>query len=147
MILQCIWNRSSKSLSHFFTMLERYEKLIQFLLNQDSNQHIACESLKKFWGNSRFLLSLYLDEYEARNLLSKKTILNWALKEIELKTDEANDYKMHWDIILNIFSKMASRANAIKKEMMKVSTIIRNNWFSSLILQCQILPNMKRISN
>ena len=119
--------------------MERYHNVLEFMINKESDQLLALESLKKVWNKSYFHVALIIEYLLKSQLIVYKVIINWIFKEIEKGEEIKLQFYPYYEILLNFLNKMCNKSKAIKQEVKKVIFPI-NNYFKYDRLQTM---NMK----
>eukprot|EP00743_Colponemidia_sp_Colp-15_P004499 GILK01004851.1.p1 GENE.GILK01004851.1~~GILK01004851.1.p1 ORF type:complete len:767 (+),score=142.34 GILK01004851.1:106-2301(+) len=118
-VIETLLCAGSKSLSHIFTLLERYRGLLTSLINAESTRKMCAEEVVGVWQHSVQHIVLLLDRLLTDKLLDWTTLVAVVFEPSRVADLGRFDRHGYWEVLLNVIDKsvaLCKSASAIGEE-------------------------------
>ncbi|EDO33158.1 predicted protein [Nematostella vectensis] len=111
--LQTILYLGSKSISHSYSALTKFHKILKSLIPTEEAQIHALKTLKEFWCNSPQMTIILVDKLIRMQVVECTAVINWLLCK-DMSQDFTKSYT--WELMTTTIRRMNMQVNKVREE-------------------------------
>lgn len=113
-LLQVVLKLGSKSLSHSFSALTRFHKLLKNVIVNEEAQIHCLKILHEFWSSNHQIVVVLVDKLVRMQITDCSAVVNWLFSK-DMKENFTRLYV--WEIMTSTLKKMSKHTNKVSGEV------------------------------